>query len=40
MSGATLQAAAVAGVAWSNTVCPDSTNSSKDGGTCVGHLGP
>jgi uncharacterized protein YjbI with pentapeptide repeats len=40
MSGATLTSATLTGVAWSNTVCPDSTNSSKDGGTCVGHLGP
>jgi uncharacterized protein YjbI with pentapeptide repeats len=24
---------------WSNTTCPDDTNSDDDGGTCVGHLG-
>jgi hypothetical protein len=25
-------------VTWSNTTCPDSTNSNADGGTCAGHL--
>jgi virginiamycin B lyase len=25
-------------VTWSNTVCPDGTNSNNDGGTCIGHL--
>jgi Bacterial Ig-like domain (group 3)/Pentapeptide repeats (8 copies)/Fibronectin type III domain len=25
-------------VTWSNTNCPDSTNSNVDGGTCLGHL--
>jgi hypothetical protein len=25
------------GVIWSNTVCPDGTNSDNDGNTCVGH---
>jgi uncharacterized protein YjbI with pentapeptide repeats len=38
LAGATLQLATVRGVAWSNTVCPDGTNSTEDGGTCVGHL--
>jgi uncharacterized protein YjbI with pentapeptide repeats/protocatechuate 3,4-dioxygenase beta subunit len=38
LAGATLQLATVRGVGWSNTACPDGTNSSKDGGTCVGHL--
>ncbi len=26
-----------AGIIWSNTVCPDSTNSNSDGNTCNGH---
>jgi uncharacterized protein YjbI with pentapeptide repeats len=25
-------------VTWSNTTCPDGTNSSNDGGTCISHL--
>jgi hypothetical protein len=25
-------------VTWSNTTCPDGTNSNNDGGTCAGHL--
>ena len=33
LSGATLTA-----VIWSNTTCPDGTNSNSDGGTCVNHL--
>lgn len=35
-----LNTATLTGVIWSNTVCPDSTNSDNDGGTCVGHLTP
>ena len=27
----------VTGVIWSNTICPDGTNSNADGSTCVGH---
>jgi uncharacterized protein YjbI with pentapeptide repeats len=27
------------GIIWSNTVCPDLTNSNSDGGTCSGHSG-
>jgi uncharacterized protein YjbI with pentapeptide repeats len=27
----------VGGVTWSNTTCPDGTNSNNDGNTCVGH---
>jgi hypothetical protein len=38
LAGATLQGVTVTGVSWSNAVCPDGSNSSKDGGTCVGHL--
>jgi uncharacterized protein YjbI with pentapeptide repeats len=26
------------GVIWSNTTCPDYTNSDANGGTCEGHL--
>jgi len=26
------------GVTWSNTTCPDGTNSDANGGTCLGHL--
>jgi Pentapeptide repeats (8 copies) len=29
--------ATVTGVTWSNTTCPDGTNSDSDGNTCVGH---
>jgi hypothetical protein len=28
------------GVVWSNTTCPDGTNSNANGGTCLGHFGP
>jgi uncharacterized protein YjbI with pentapeptide repeats len=49
LSGANLSAADLGGaivtadtnfnkVTWSNTTCPDDTNSNNDGGTCVGHL--
>jgi hypothetical protein len=38
LPGATLTGATITGVAWSNAVCPDGSNSSKNGGTCVGHL--
>jgi uncharacterized protein YjbI with pentapeptide repeats len=38
LSGATLTGATLTGVAWSNAVCPDGSNSGKNGGTCVGHL--
>ena len=43
LSGADLAGADVAGanfnkVTWSNTTCPDGTNSDADGGTCTGHL--
>ena len=30
--------ATLTGVHWSNTTCPDGTNSDNDGNTCVGHL--
>jgi phospholipase C len=38
LSDAGLTGAALSGVTWSNTTCPDHTNSSSDGGTCKGHL--
>jgi len=43
LTGANLTGADVAGanlgkVTWSNTTCPDGTNSNTDAGTCVGHL--
>lgn len=38
LAGATNFATAnVTGVTWSNTACPDGTNSNDDGNTCVGH---
>jgi hypothetical protein len=39
LSGATgLADAILTNVKWFNTVCPDGTNSSQNGGTCFGHL--
>ncbi len=43
LTSADLSAATVTGanfnkVTWSNTTCPDGTNSDADGGTCTGHL--
>ena len=38
MVGANLSGAILGRVTWLNTVCPDGTNSSNDGGTCLGHL--
>ena len=34
---ATLAGAILTAVAWSNTTCPDGTNSNNDGNTCSGH---
>jgi hypothetical protein len=39
LAGSTLQGASLGGVKWSNTLCPDGTNSDAAGSTCVGHLG-
>ena len=39
LGGATLKGASLGGVQWSNTICPDGTNSDADGNTCIGHLG-
>jgi len=36
--GANLKGAHVKDVIWSNTICPDGTNSDDNGGTCKGHL--
>ena len=37
--GATgLTSATLTGVIWNKTTCPDNTLSSKDGGTCIGHI--
>jgi Pentapeptide repeats (8 copies) len=38
LTGADLDRANVYKVTWSNTTCPDGTNSNADGGTCKGHL--
>lgn len=32
-----LDLAGITGVTWSNTLCPDYTNSDDNGGTCEGH---
>jgi uncharacterized protein YjbI with pentapeptide repeats len=37
LSGAHLGGANARNVNWSDTVCPDGSNSSADGGTCAGH---
>jgi uncharacterized protein YjbI with pentapeptide repeats len=39
LMGATgLKTATLTNVIWSNTACPDGTNSNSDGGTCMGHV--
>ena len=38
LTGATTNGANLHGIIWSNTTCPDGTNSNVDGGTCQGHL--
>jgi len=35
-----LDTATLTSPVWSNTTCPDFTNSDANGGTCVGHLAP
>lgn len=37
LSGAEVYSTDATGVTWNHTVCPDSTLSEQDGGTCVGH---
>ena len=39
LAGATSKGASLGGATWSNTVCPDGTNSNADGNTCLGNLG-
>ena len=38
LAGATVTGANLQGITWSNTTCPDGTNSNADGGTCLSHL--
>jgi uncharacterized protein YjbI with pentapeptide repeats len=41
LTGATgLDTATLTDVTWSDTICPDGTNSDSNGNTCVGHLTP
>lgn len=39
LTGADLDGATLTGVIWSDTTCPDGTNSNSDGGTCLNDLG-
>jgi hypothetical protein len=39
LHGANFSAAIMTGVIWSNTICPDNTNSNSHGNTCIGHGG-
>lgn len=38
LGGANMSGATTTGVTWSNTICPDGTNSNDNGNTCEGHL--
>lgn len=38
LNGANLSGAMLTAVTWSNTTCPDQTNSNNDGGTCINNL--
>jgi len=38
LTGATTAGASLGGATWSNTTCPDGTNSNAHGNTCAGHL--
>jgi len=38
MIGADLTGADLSNVIWSNTICPDGTNSDDNGDTCVNNL--
>ena len=38
LTGAQLQGANLNSAVWSDTECPDGTNSSANGGTCQGHI--
>jgi uncharacterized protein YjbI with pentapeptide repeats len=39
LTGATLTGATLLDIFWSNTTCPDGTNSNNDGDTCANNLG-
>jgi outer membrane protein assembly factor BamB len=39
LTGARLAGATLTGISWTQATCPDGTNASANGGTCVGHLG-
>jgi hypothetical protein len=39
LTGASLTGATLTGVTWTQATCPDGTNASANGGTCIGHLG-
>ncbi len=39
LAGAKFNGSNMSGVTWSNTTCPDGTNSNQDGGTCANDLG-
>jgi uncharacterized protein YjbI with pentapeptide repeats len=39
LTGANLTGATLTGVTWSDTICPDGTNSNNDENTCVNNLG-
>ena len=39
LKGANFKNASMTGVIWSNTICPDGTNSSNDNNSCIGHGG-
>lgn len=40
LGDATVDSSADDGIIWSNTTCPDETNSDDNGGTCVNHFTP
>lgn len=40
LTGANMTGTILTGVIWSNTICPDGTNSDDNSGTCIGHLTP
>jgi uncharacterized protein YjbI with pentapeptide repeats len=39
LTGALLASTQITGVIWSNTICPDGSNSDREGGTCANNLG-
>jgi uncharacterized protein YjbI with pentapeptide repeats/sugar lactone lactonase YvrE len=38
LSGAVASGASLQGITWTNTTCPDGTNSNNDGDSCVNHM--